>query len=738
MNTDQQAPGTSLHEPGVRSLAASTIAIFAYGLSAIGQAISMAALIFTGSLESGLPRAVASFCIAGGVLAIYVALRSRVVPAGGVIQDAPAIVLITVAAGVGLGAGDESVANVFALLFVTTMSTGVLMWLLGRFRLGGLVRYMPATVVGAFMAGTGWLLVKGGLDVMVDFGVGLADIPDLFSTDLAKFWIPGFAIGIVTWLIGRSDRLPVIAIGGTVLFCTIGFYVVVALTSSLDAVQDAGWLIGPFPDGAGPSLVTPGELASADWGRFLSEITGIVSVVAVSIMVMLLNMTGIGVSASQRLDVDAELRVAGEANILFGVLGAAPGFHGLGDTLLLKRLGARDRLVPVAAGVALIVFGVLGVSLIGFVPRLIVGALLVTVGASLLEDWVREVIHGVSRVEQILSVGIVVVIAWVGILEGIGAGLVAACAVFIVRYSRVDPIRAGGTGRAIRSRVDRSPREMQILQARSERLAVFELQGYLFFGSLTKLDDRFHGATGDHTTRGEVGGEALYGRLDATVLDFETVTGMDASGYALIGQLVAQLDDAGSLVVLSGLERHLRRALVADVPGIDGHVEWASTLDHALELAENTQLARAADVVDSANDREENSLKLPRGLLDELDEVEYHAGHVVVKQGDPSDGMFIIDEGLLTAFRVDDQGRRQRLRRFGTGAMVGEIGLITQGERTAEVVAETDVVALWLSNEHYQQLRETQPELIFLLHEFIMRGQAERMVSLSDGLTQTR
>ena len=206
----QPSAGNSSVPSSVAGIAGDAIAVFAYGLSAIGQAISMAALIFTGSLESGLPRAVASFCIAGGVLAIYVALRSRLVAVASVIQDAPAIVLVAVAAGIGVGGGEASVADVFVLLLVTTMSTGAIMWLLGRLRLGGLVRYMPATVVGAFMAGTGWLLVKGGLDVMVGFGVELADVFDLFAGDMAKFWIPGFALGTVTWLIGRSDRLPVI------------------------------------------------------------------------------------------------------------------------------------------------------------------------------------------------------------------------------------------------------------------------------------------------------------------------------------------------------------------------------------------------------------------------------------------------------------------------------------------------------------------------------------------------
>lgn len=726
----QPMSSSSANQTVGSSRLADAIAVMAVGLSTTGQAISMATLIFAGSLDAALPRAVASFCVAGGVLAIYIALRSRIVPAQSIIQDAPAIVLVAVASGIVAGDASADITDVFAMLMVTTLTTGVVMWLIGRLRLGGLVRYMPATVIGAFMAGTGWLLVKGGLDVMVGFGVGLDNIADLFTSDLLKFWIPGFLIGGAATLIGRSDRFPPAAIGGTVLLCTLGFYVVVILASSVKQVEDDGWLIGPFPDGAGPRIVTPAELGGADWSRILGELPGLVSVIAVSMVVVLLNLTGIVVATSERVDVDAELRTTGQANILVSIMGAAPGFHGLGDTLLLQRLSVTRRIVPVASGVFMILFGLIGVAAIGYVPRLIVGGLLVMVGSALLIDWALEMFHTVSVVERVLSIAILAIIASVGVLEGIGAGLVAACAVFIVRYSRVNPIRFGGTNPAMRSRVDRSPAQVQILRGRAERLAVFELQGYLFFGSLTKLEDRFHGSAADRS--GAVD-EAPIGELDAVVFDFDTVTGMDTSGYALIGQLVAHLHDRGSLVVLSALDDDLRRSLTAAVPSIEDHVAWAPTLDHALELSENAQL----DIADDES-YEESPLELLGDLLDVLDEVDYEAGEVVVEQGADSDGMLIIEDGIMTAFRVDGHGRRHRLRRFGTGAMVGEIGLITGGQRSAEVIAETDVFALWLSNERYQELRSQEPDLIFVLHEFIMRGQAARMISLSDGLARSR
>jgi SulP family sulfate permease len=697
-----------------------SIAVFVFGLSAIGQAISMAVLIFSGPLQSGLPRAIASFTIAGAILATFAGIRSRVVPAGASIQDGPAIVLVAVAATVGTGTV-SSVIDVFVVLAITSVTTGLLMWLLGRLRLGSLARYMPITVVGAFMAGTGWLLMKGGLDVMVGFSVGPGDIGDLFTANLAKFWIPGVVIGVGVWLIGRS-KLPVTAISAAVLFSVVSFFVIVALASSIDAVEAGGWLIGPFAEGVGPSIVSPSEYADADWAGILTRLPAIGSVVAVAVLVLMLNVTGLSLRRSKRIDLDAEMRTYGISNVLIGPLGSAPGFLSVSDTLLLRQIGARRRVVPIAAGGLMLVFGIVGVPLIGYVPRMIIGALLIVVGLELLVDWVEGLVRSVSKIEQLMSIGIVAVIASVGILEGIGVGLVAACAVFIVRYSRVDPIRVSGSGHVMHSRVDRVAAEADALRERSDRLAVFELQGYLFFGSVTLLEDRILAS-----------GDSSISEFDAVVLDFRTVTGIDTSAYSLVGQLVETLTSNGALVVMSAVHDDLRVSLLVAEPRTLAAAEWAATLDAALERTEGVQLRAAELTVDDARPE---PIALSDELLAEFDEVAFDAGVTVIHQGDETDGMFILVDGFMSAFLIDAGGERHRMRRFGHGAMVGEIGLVTGGVRTAEVVAETDATVLWLPVERYAELRRDSPHLAFELHEFIMRGQAARVESLSEGLAR--
>ncbi len=99
----------------------------------------------------------------------------------GSVQDAAAAVLAIVAATTAatgrwhravveatacrLRGPDVFLTVVAATMVVTLLLTGVTFALLGVFRLGNLVRFVPYPVVGGFLAGTGWLLFKGGIDV---------------------------------------------------------------------------------------------------------------------------------------------------------------------------------------------------------------------------------------------------------------------------------------------------------------------------------------------------------------------------------------------------------------------------------------------------------------------------------------------------------------------------------------------------------------------------------------------
>jgi hypothetical protein len=84
-----------------------------------------------------------------------------------------------------------------------------------------------------------------------------------------------------------------------------------------------------------------------------------------------------------------------------------------------------------------------------------------------------------------------------------------------------------------------------------------------------------------------------------------------------------------------------------------------------------------------------------------MERVEVPAGDAIIRQGDVGDDLFLIEAGIAEVQVRDHAGRRLTVARRGPGESVGEIALVTGGERTADVVAATPMTVLRLSGEAY-------------------------------------
>jgi len=460
------------------SIAGDTIATIMLAITSVGFAISMAALIFAGELEAGLPRALCSFLFGSGLLAILVARRSQIVPVATFAQEGPAILMAVVAADF-VARQKADVADVFVLLVVTMLATSLIAALLAHLELGKITRCLPRPVVSAFAGGTGWLLLTGGLGVMTNQPVGLGDLLSLLDWDLAQFWLPGVVVGVIAWLASRSPEAPPYALGLVIGVAVVAFYLVVELTSSVSAARASGWTLGPFPKSDGKLFVAPGEFRNASWFAIVKTTPGILSVAGVACASQMFNLTGLRSVVAPDLDIDAEMRSSSLASLATALVGTVPGFQGFGYTVMLHRFGAKRRAVSVVAGFLTLLLGVFGVAAIGYVPRLVIGALLVMIGIVLLDDWRQGLAASPSTAERWLGVAVVAAIAWLGLLEGTVLGLGAASLMFIVSYGRIDPVRTLSNGALVRSAAGRPAHEIDRLAEVGDRLTILELRGYL-------------------------------------------------------------------------------------------------------------------------------------------------------------------------------------------------------------------------------------------------------------------
>jgi len=98
-------------------------------------------------------------------------------------------------------------------------------------------------------------------------------------------------------------------------------------------------------------------------------------------------------------------------------------------------------------------------------------------------------------------------------------------------------------------------------------------------------------------------------------------------------------------------------------------------------------------------------------------------GEVMVRQGDPAEGLWILLEGTAHAMLRDHDGFDHNIGRFRGGDLVGEMALVTRATRSATVIADSRVRALLVPTSEFDRLAVRHLELGVVLTELV----AERL-----------
>jgi sulfate permease, SulP family len=349
---------------------------------------------------------------------------------------------------------------------------------------------------------------------------------------------------------------------------------------------------------------------------------------------------------------------------------------------------------------------------------------LVYLGLTFLIEWIVRAHATLTRIEYGIVVAILLTVAAAGFVEGVAVGTALTVAQFVVTYGRVDAVKHALTGESAASRVNWGPAQRERLRRLGERTLVLQLHGFLFFGSAAGLVERVE--------------RRLAGspRLAHLVIDFRLVSGIDATASASFARLVRLADERGFALVVAalgpGAARVLERAAAAALPG--GAAQRFATLDEALEWCERRTLA-AADAEEGAVAAvDEESWRVegmrPQDLLRRLERLEIDAGTSFIDEGAPSDSLYLVASGRVTAELGATRGRSVRLETMTGGTLVGEIGFYTGAPRGATVRADEPTVVYRLTHETLAALAADDPRLVASLHRLVARTLADRVAHL--------
>jgi SulP family sulfate permease len=640
--------------------------------------------------------------------------------------------------------GAPDVALILAFAAAGVSLAGVFQVLIGVFGFGRMVKFMPYPVYAGFMNATAVLMVVA----MLPHVLGV-------SGPLGRGWLAVQPITVASALTaaavalrppGWLKRIPPYLsamVAGTLVFHGLRNAFPDAPAGPMLALTHFDW---PRLDVLAPWLHPPG----GDWLR--EEVPRLLRfAAALAVLGSLQTLMATSVIDTrpgiERGEGDRDRRTLlgqGMANLLAGVIGAVPGAASVSRTTLGLRGGATTRAAPVLFADGLLISFAFATDLLHQVPMAAVAGVFLAMAASLVDAWSRGAARSVLRqlrggrwprsslARSFAAMGVVALVSiTLSLTYGVVAGLIAAMLSFVRSNSR-SPVRSVSFADRRRSQKVRNDSDTAALEAHGNGIAVFELDGALFFG------------TTDAVTK-EI--QSLLPETHQVILDFRRVGDVDVSGARLLIGLATEIRAAMKQLMIAGLPPDDPRTLAIremDVQSALRDDQFLPSVDAALEAAEDRLLTVVGHFEEAQADLPLEQTGFGRGMRkDQIERIaavlverRLKRGEILFKRGERGEAMYVSIRGQIGIWLPDEVSatgwNRTRLVSFAPGVVFGEIALLQGKPRSADAVAGDDAVVLELTRENLQQLGAADPGILGRLFLNLCLVQAERLRATTD------
>ncbi|THB65158.1 MAG: STAS domain-containing protein [Desulfovibrio sp.] len=722
---------------GVRGLAAHASVGVVSGIFNLGLMVSLASLIFLPYSPQYFASALGFFLLGASASAIVTALLASYPGTVATVQDVPAVVCAIMAGAIASAMATSSefsiYSNIFVAVGISTITTGLALLLMGVFRLGHLVRFLPHPVIGGFLAGTGWLLVKGGIGVTTGASLDILHLGAYLETvntwQLLACMGLGFMFYGCTRFFGNPLLLPL------TLLVSIAVFHLAALVLgwTMTYMEGTGWLLGPLPDSPlYEALVWP-DLGAVEWSLITGQAGSISAIVLLNVISVLLYVSGLEIIVRRDLDINLDMKGTGVSNILVGLLGAPSPFVTASETALGVRMKAPYSWCGIIAGLFLFLVFLVGGGFLSFFPKFAAGALLFFLGFAFLVEWVVDARKTLPLADYAIVLAILLCVEVFDFLTAIGVGLAASVVIFTVRYSLVNPVRRELDGSTFRSAKDRAVALERVLDHHAHATLLYQLQGYLFFGTANTIYEKLK-------TRMDQGSKAP----TYVILDLRLTNGADGSALRGLEKLVLLLERNQGMLLISHAGRSMQRIFHAGGLTHDAYPNllYFPDLDRAVEWCEDQVIAQAqarmqnntsdscepdaffesiCEDVEAALKQQELFENVVERLEPYLTEVPLAEGQVLFEQDDKNTDLYFIMRGQVTLSLDTGRTKLVRARSLGPWTLAGELGFFLgfHSQHTATVDAEG--MAYVLSKEQLSRLEYEAPKLAHDFQKLVIR-----------------
>ena len=434
-------------------------------------------------------------------------------------------------------------------LAVATFMAGLILVLMGLFKLGTVIKFIPYPIVVGFTAGIALTILSTQVN---DFlGMGLRDLPGdfiskwgVYFSNLDKIDLPTVGVALASLAIiiltpKISKRLPgalmaIIIITGAV-FLLRSFDPSLAITTIGDRF---GAMSTDLPEVHSFAITIDNInllLPSAFTIAVLGAIESLLSATVAD-----------GVTGS-RTSTNTELIGQGMANIVVPFFGGIPVTGAIARTMTNITNGGRTPVAGVVHAVVLLLIFIFLMPLINYVPMACLAAVLVMVSYNM-SGW-RTIVGIMKNPKSDISVMIVTFLLTVvfDLTIAIEIGLLLAMVLFLRRVMENTEIKVYSKQLDVAEGTDLDASHHEVLDV-LPGVSVYEIDGPFFFGVATKFDEMMR------TTLGS--------KPQVRIVRMRKVPFIDSTALHNLEILIRSSQRDGIHVVLSGVKDNVRETLV--------------------------------------------------------------------------------------------------------------------------------------------------------------------------------
>ncbi|PKY22117.1 hypothetical protein RhiirB3_422837 [Rhizophagus irregularis] len=644
---------------------------------------------------------------------------------------------------------DEVIPTTILSFALSSVLTGIVFLLMGAFKLGSLIEFFPRHILVGCIGGVGWFLIATAIEVAARLDGNLSYSWEMFKIlflDTHTFALWGSALGLAVLLRFLHSRLPhPLVVPFYFMIVPLLFYLTVYIFGfEWQNLRDEGWVF-PLPGGNVPwwHFYTYYDFTKINWNALIQTVPAMFALTFFGILHVPINVPALGVSLNEdNVDTNRELMAHGFSNMFSGLVGSVQNYLVYTNSVLFIKSGGDSRVagLMLAAATAIVLF--VGPWIVGYIPVMVVGALIFHLGIELVKEALIDAWGIVNHLEYITIVAIVIAMAGLGFIEGIFLGIIMACVFFVVSNSRKSAIRTKFSGRSIKSTVRRRYRQQKFLKEVGNQIYVIKLQGYMFFGTISGVERAIRKFL---TYR-----QWKRNPIRFLIVDFSLVNGLDFSAAEAFIRIQRLLSAKNVYLVLCGAEYNSEIGKALRSVGIWGdssnsYLQIFENFNEALEWCENVLLeayyGKNISAPLSANktalmEAFQDISGKEEGFFDRLEpyfhEIEVPSGAILWRQDAEPDCLYLVEKGILKAtWRAMEGDQARPVESILPGTMAGELGFFANKLREATLIAEVDCVLWQMRRADYDLLLMNEPKIANEFMRLALNFSAERLHAMT-------